>query len=256
MADSGPRLKTVTRSRVSLGRGLGEFHEDVEVAVFIEDAGVEQLEFRLVSAATAILGEQPRVGKFLLGILVQHFHVGMRRCRVEVIVQLLDVFTVVAFAVGQAEKPLLEDRVAAVPERQREAKAALIVGPAGDSIFTPSVGALVGMVEWEIGPAIAAGTVVFPDGAPLAVGYIGPQRRQSADIARDWSRRSPSALFVMGRYWSVDRLFPGGPSSKRSCRLPEEAATGATGGDPRPRTARRRERTACARKPRSLSTPG
>ena len=98
----------------------------------------------------------------------------MRRCGVEVIVQLLDVFTVVAFAVGQAEKPLLEDRVAAVPERQREAKAAPIVGPAGDSIFTPSVGALVGMVEWKIGPAIAAGTVVFPDGAPLAVGYIRP----------------------------------------------------------------------------------
>ena len=30
----------------------------------------------------------------------------------------------------------------------------------------------------------------------------------------------------MGRYWSVDRLFPGGPSSKRSCRLAAEAAAG------------------------------
>ena len=133
-----------------VGRGLGEFHEDVEIAICIEDAGVEQLEFRLISAATAILGAEPCVGELLLRILVQHLHVGMRRRGVEVVVQLLDVFAVVAFAVGQAEKPLFEDRVAAVPERQGQAKPALIVGPAGDSVFTPAVGTLVSMVERKI----------------------------------------------------------------------------------------------------------
>jgi len=49
--------------------------------------------------------------------------------RVKVI--LLHVLAVVALAVGQSEQALLQDRVLAVPERQGEAKALLVVGNAG-----------------------------------------------------------------------------------------------------------------------------
>jgi hypothetical protein len=51
------------------------------------------------------------------------------------------VLPVIAFAVGQAEQTLLEDRVLAVPERQGKAELLLIVGDAGQAILAPAVGA-------------------------------------------------------------------------------------------------------------------
>ena len=44
---------------------------------------------------------------------------GVRRCRVEEVVQLFDVLAVVPFAVRQSEETLLEDRIAFVPEGER-----------------------------------------------------------------------------------------------------------------------------------------
>ena len=41
---------------------------------------------------------------------------------VEVEVVLLDVLAVVALAVGEAEQPFLQDRILAVPQREREAE--------------------------------------------------------------------------------------------------------------------------------------
>ena len=61
--------------------------------------------------------------------------------RVEVEVVLLHVLAVVALAVGQAEQPLLEDRILAVPQRQREAEQLLVVADAGEAVLAPAVGA-------------------------------------------------------------------------------------------------------------------
>src|SRR6266699_2070305 len=72
---------------------LGVFDEDIEVAVVVEDAGVEQLELRLVFAATTVLLHKPAIGKFTLRILIEHFQVGMCWRGVEVIIQLLGVFS-------------------------------------------------------------------------------------------------------------------------------------------------------------------
>ena len=95
--------------------GLGVLHEDVEVAVVIEDAGIEQLVLHLLAITPPVRLHQVGVGKGRLGIFVEVFHIGMGRCAVEIEVVLLDVLPMVAFAVGQAEEPLLEDRVLAVP---------------------------------------------------------------------------------------------------------------------------------------------
>jgi hypothetical protein len=65
----------------------------------------------------------------------------MGRRAVEVEVVLLRVLAVVAFAVGESEDSLLEDRVRAVPEREREAEKLTIVGDAGQAVLAPSVGA-------------------------------------------------------------------------------------------------------------------
>jgi len=51
-------------------------------------------------------------------------------CRrgVQVVIELLDVLAVIAFPVGEPEQPLLEDRVAAVPECQGKTQPLLAVG--------------------------------------------------------------------------------------------------------------------------------
>ena len=87
---------------------LRVFDEDVEVAVVVEDPGVDQLVLGLGLAARPVGGEQVVVGELALRVLVEHLQVRRRRRRVEVVVALLDVLAVVALGVGQAEEPLLE----------------------------------------------------------------------------------------------------------------------------------------------------
>src|SRR5262245_38727101 len=98
----------------------------------------------------------------------------MGRRAVEVEVILLDVLTVVAFAVGQSEQAFLEDGVLAVPKGQSEAEALPVVGDAGEPVLTPTVGAGTGLVVAEVVPGIAAVAVVFADGPPLPFAEVGP----------------------------------------------------------------------------------
>ena len=158
-------------------RGLAVFRKNVEVAVVVEDPGVEQLEFRLILPAPVIFLHQLRVGEFPLRILVKHFQIGMCRGGVEVIICLLHVFAVVAFTVRQAEKPLLQNWIVFIPQRQRQAKAAGFIADAGNAVLAPAIGAAAGMVVREILPGGAAGTVILAHGAPLPFGKIGsPQQ--------------------------------------------------------------------------------
>ena len=105
--------------------GFGILHEDVEVAVVVEDAGVEQFVLHLVPRAAAVRLHQIGVGIGRLRVLVEVFHVRVGRRAVEVEVVLLHVLAVVAFAVGQAEEPLLEDRILAVPQGQAKQRRCL-----------------------------------------------------------------------------------------------------------------------------------
>ena len=57
---SGPRLWTVTRIKMSVGDGLGIFDEHIEIAVVVENAGIEQLEFRLLRACGGRLSSTSR----------------------------------------------------------------------------------------------------------------------------------------------------------------------------------------------------
>ena len=107
------------------GRALGVLDEHVEIAVVVEDAGVEELVLHLVAGAPAVRLHQVAVGIGRLRVLVEVLHVRVRRRAVEVEVVLLDVLAVVALAVGQAEQPLLEDRVLAVPQGQAKQRRCL-----------------------------------------------------------------------------------------------------------------------------------
>ena len=157
-----------------LGRLLGVLDEDVEVAILVEHAGVEQFVLELVPAPAAAGLDEVAVGEGRLRVLVEVLHVRVRRRAVEVEVVLLDVLAVVALAVGQAEQAFLEDRVLAVPQGQGEAEPLLVVGDAGQAVLAPAVGAGAGLVVAEVVPGVAALAVVLADGAPLSFAEVRP----------------------------------------------------------------------------------
>src|SRR5215831_14895755 len=88
-----------------------------------------------------VLLDEARVRELRLRVLVQRLHVRVRRRRVEVEEALLHVLTVIAFRAGEAEQPLLQDRIAPVPQREGEADAALAIGDAEQPVFAPAIGA-------------------------------------------------------------------------------------------------------------------
>src|SRR5262249_47962690 len=93
---------------------------------------------------------------------------------VEIEVVLLHVLAVVALAVGQPEQPFFQDRVAAVPQRQREAEPLPIVGDARQAIFAPSIGPGPSLVVSEIIPGVAPFAIVLPAGPPLPLAEVRP----------------------------------------------------------------------------------
>ena len=95
---------------------LGVLDLDVEVALFVEGSGVEELVFELVVAAFLIGFNEFGVGEGALGVLVEGLGVGVGGGGVEVVELLLDVLAVVSFGVAEAEEAFLEDGVLPVPE--------------------------------------------------------------------------------------------------------------------------------------------
>ncbi len=96
----------------------------------------------------------------------------MRGSVVEIEIGLFDVLAVVPFVPAQAERPLLQDRIRFVPERDAETDYLVAVAEPGQAVFVPPVGAGSGMVERKELPGAAVRAVVFTYGAPGAVGDI------------------------------------------------------------------------------------
>src|SRR5271156_6912748 len=91
---------------------------------------------------------------------------------VKIIVVLLHILTVIALAVGQAEKPLLQDRVLSVPQRQRKTQPLLLVADARQTVLAPAIGAAACMVMRKVIPGISVAGVVLAHRAPLAFAEV------------------------------------------------------------------------------------
>jgi hypothetical protein len=104
--------------------------------------------------------------------LVEHARVRIAGDGVEIVVELLDVLAVIAFFVGQPEQPFLQDRIAAVPEGDRQAEELPVVAETGDAVLAPAIGAAARLVVREIIPRRAAGAVVLAHRAPLPLAHI------------------------------------------------------------------------------------
>ena len=158
-----------------VGRGgLGVFHLHVEEPVVGEHARVEQFVFTVGVAAAGVAGHQLGIGEGPLRIAVERREVAGRGRGVEVVVQLLDVLAMVALRVREAEEPLLENFVAAIPEGQREGEAALVVGDPEQPVLAPAIGPGPGLVVRKRPPDVAIGGVVLAHRAPLPLRQVRP----------------------------------------------------------------------------------
>src|SRR5271157_5484904 len=155
-------------------RLLGIFHEDVEVAVLVEDAGIQQFVLHVVSAASLVVFLEIFVGICRLRILVQVLHVGMRWRAVEVKIVFLNILAVVGLAVRQAVHAFLEDGVFAVPKGYAEAQELLHVADSGHAVFAPVIGARAGLVMSEVVPGISVLAVVLAHSTPLPLAQVRP----------------------------------------------------------------------------------
>ena len=213
MKGRGLRTAVVDRDlnqQVFRGR-LGVLDEDVEVTILIEHAGIDQLVLEFVAAAFAVGLDEIAVWKRRLRVLVQVLHVRVRRRRVEIEVVLLDVLAVVALAVGQTKQPFLEDGVLAVPERDGETEDLLVVGDAGEAVFSPSIGSRARLIVGEVIPRVARIAVILAHGAPLPLTQIGsPLAPRGIRVARLGETQSFSGcLPIVRRHHSSLHCLPG-----------------------------------------------
>src|SRR5437868_13129175 len=86
---------------------LGVFCKDIEVAVVSKGSTVDEFKLSCAQATLPIFLDQTRIRKFRLRVFVERLHVGMRRRRVEVVVELLYVLTVIALGASETEETLL-----------------------------------------------------------------------------------------------------------------------------------------------------
>ena len=105
-------------------------------------------------------------------VLVDGLEVRVGGRGIDVEVNFFHVLGVVALRIGEAEQALLEVRVLAVPQGQREAQPALAVGHAEQPILAPAVGAGQGVLVRKALPQVAVRRVVLADRGPLALGQV------------------------------------------------------------------------------------
>src|SRR5262249_36892942 len=179
-----------------LGVGLGVVDRYVPVTVVSEDAGVEELVLPVFAAASRILGDQVLVRESVLWVDVPPAQPGRGGSRVAVPPVLLGVLAVVALGAGEAEDPLLQQGVDAIPQGQREAESLALVADAGEAILAPAIGTGARMIVRDVLPRGALRAVILPHRAPLALREVGtPEAPACASI----SFRETRAFGVLGR---------------------------------------------------------
>src|SRR5262249_16050496 len=133
---------------------------------------IEQLVLEVLPASALVGLDQVGVRVGGLRILVEVLHIRMGRRAVEMEVILLDVLTMVGFAVGEPEQAFLEDRIPAIPQGQRKAQTLAIVADASQAILTPAIGPRARLIVGEVIPGITVFTVVLAHRAPLALAQV------------------------------------------------------------------------------------
>src|SRR5258706_6688126 len=137
--------------------------EHVPIAVFIKGFGIKNFKFFHITASASALTHEFLVGEGALGILVEELHVRMGWGRIEVVVELLAVFTVVPFMSSDAKEALLEDGIDAIPKPQAKTETLVVIAKTRKTVFSPSVCTRTGVCMREMRPGVAICRVIFTD---------------------------------------------------------------------------------------------
>ena len=172
----GRRLRAAIRHRganeLIIGSVLGVFERDVEKAVLAQNAGIPELEFALAFRSPGVAPNEFLVRISRLRITISHPHVGMRWRVVFVEENLLPILAVVPLRAGEAEEPLLQKRVAPIPEGEGKTKPLLEIGEAADPVLAPAISAGARVLVREIIPGVAMSAVILPHRAPLPLAQV------------------------------------------------------------------------------------
>src|SRR5262245_33901535 len=90
----------------------------------------------------------------------------------------------ICFCTGQPECALLEDRVSAVPQFERQAQALLDIAETRQPVLPPAVCARTRKVVRQVTPGVAIGAVVLSNCAPLSFAEIGPPQIPVAGLSQ------------------------------------------------------------------------
>ena len=115
------------------------FDKNIKIIIIFENAGIHQFIFKGIDSSFFVGFYQLVIRKFTNRIFVQHFHVGMCRRAVEIIIQLFYIFTMIAFIVGKPKKSFFKNVIFVVPESQCQAYMLFIIRDSPNSVFPPSV---------------------------------------------------------------------------------------------------------------------
>src|ERR1700733_5460784 len=148
------------------------FHEHIEVAILCEPSGINQLELRLVARALCVFFAQLVVRECGVGIFVEELQIRTGRRLEQIVVILFDVLAVIAFLVGQSEKPFFQDAIFFIPQRQAQANVLMAIAKSRDAVFSPAIRAGARMIVRKIIPGVAVRAVILAHRAPLPLRQI------------------------------------------------------------------------------------
>ena len=174
VVDAVLRVRGDRRRADVVRAGLRVMNLDDPVPVVVEDPRVHEFVLGLGAATRPVHGYKVVIRKGLLRVVIPPPVPGMAWHRVQVPPVLLHVLAVVALLTGQAERPLLEDRVVSVPQGQRQAQPLFDVAEPGQPVLAPPVDAGPGVVVGQVVPGLAVRAVVLPDRAPLPLADVRP----------------------------------------------------------------------------------
>lgn len=96
----------------------------------------------------------------------------MGRCVVQVVVQLLDVLTVVTLVSRKTEETLFQPLVLTVPQGDVHTHQLLVVTDTKETVLTPSEDTGVGVLEWEVRPGVTVLGVILTHSGPSSLTQV------------------------------------------------------------------------------------
>src|SRR5262245_23797994 len=126
----------------------------------------------------------------------------MRRRGIQIVVAFLAVFAVIPFVPRETKQTFFQDRIAAVPHRDRKTDALMPIRNAGDAVLVPEISFRGGMIWRKMLPCRAARAVVFANCTPSTLAEIRPP---ALPVRRSVARFFQALLFGVHRYSPDDQ---------------------------------------------------